>query len=136
MWSTACNVTIITIISKTNTKTIIHFIQSVSIVLFWVSWSQRFSNYLKMMFVSSLPPLFVGGLMSYLRYLCLFTYSGVVFLFWFSSSMLAVFLGCPFLIATLVFSNVYWLPNLLIWSVSDDGYSRNPLCTLDWMPIF
>ena len=85
---------------------------------------------------SSLPPLFVGGLMSYLRYLCLFTYSGVVFLFWFSSSMLAVFLGCPFLIATLVFSNVYWLPNLLIWSVSDDGYSRNPLCTLVWMPIF
>ena len=52
--------------------------------------------------------------MSYICYLCLFTYSGVqdilccvVFLVCFSSSMLPVSLDCQFLIATSVFSNVY-----------------------------
>jgi hypothetical protein len=52
--------------------------------------------------------------MSYLRYLCLFTYSGVqhilccVFvLLVFVLSLLPVSLDCPFLIAPSVFPNVY-----------------------------
>ena len=56
--------------------------------------------------------LFVGGLVSYLRYLCLLVHSGVqhilcCFLLWFSSSMLQVPLDCSCLIASSVFSNVY-----------------------------
>jgi len=68
--------------------------------------------------------LFVGGSISYLRYLCLLTYSGVqhilccVFCFVLSYlclnsekaiflSMLPVSLECPFLIVPSVFSNVY-----------------------------
>ena len=55
--------------------------------------------------------------MSYLRYLCLFTYSGVqhivccVFVVFFVvlyPLMLPVSLDCPFLIAPSVFSNVYF----------------------------
>jgi hypothetical protein len=55
--------------------------------------------------------------MSYLRYLCLFTHSGVqhllyflvlfVFVLWFVYPMLSVSLDCSFLIAPSVFSNVY-----------------------------
>ena len=47
--------------------------------------------------------------MSYICYLCLFTYSGDqdILCFCFSSSMLPVSLDCQFLIATSVFSNVY-----------------------------
>ena len=47
--------------------------------------------------------------MSYLRYLCLFAYSGVQHIMCcvFSSSMLPVSLDCPILIAPSVFSNVY-----------------------------
>ena len=61
--------------------------------------------------------LFVGGLISYLSYLCLFAYSGVqhilccIFCFVFLRlvwSMLPVSLGCPFLIASSVFSNIYF----------------------------
>ena len=58
--------------------------------------------------------------MSYLHYLCLFTYSGVqhiycvVFLFCFSSSMLLLSRVCPFLIAPSVFSNVYFSSRLSV----------------------
>jgi hypothetical protein len=59
--------------------------------------------------------LFVGGLMSYLRCLCLFVHSGVqnivlCFCFVFLRLvylMLQVSLDCPLLIAPSVFSNVY-----------------------------
>ena len=45
---------------------------------FWVPCCDvRYDLRKKTMFGLSLPPLFVGGLMSYLRYLCLFAYSGV-----------------------------------------------------------
>ena len=64
-------------------------------------------------FRSSLPPV----VMSYLRCLCLFTYSGirgtcgvlfVLFLFVLCTLyMLSVSLDCPFLIAPSVFSNIY-----------------------------
>jgi hypothetical protein len=47
--------------------------------------------------------LFVGGLLSYLRYLCLFAYCGV--------TLLSVSLKCPFLIAPSVFSDVYFYIN-------------------------
>ena len=47
---------------------------------------------------------YVGGLMSYSRYLCLFAYSGVQHVL---CCVLAVSLDCPFLIAPSVFSNVY-----------------------------
>ena len=62
--------------------------------------------------------LFVGGLVFYLRYLCLFTYSGVqhisVLYFCFTFlrlvyPMLPVSVGSPFFIALSVFSNVYLL---------------------------
>jgi len=62
------------------------------------------------------PQLFEVGLMSYLRYLCLFAYSGVQHIFWcvfvlfvfvLCTLMLPVSLDCPFLIAPSVFSNVY-----------------------------
>ena len=66
---------------------------------------------------------FVGGFMSYLRYLCLFAYSGVqhilccvfamiVFVLCLVFPMLPVSLDCQFLIAPSVFSNVYFLPLL------------------------
>ena len=50
--------------------------------------------------------------MSYLRYLCLFAYSGVqhiffVFVLCFAHHMLPVSLDCPFLIVPLIFSKVY-----------------------------
>ena len=58
--------------------------------------------------------LFVGGLMSYLHYLCLFAYSVVQHILccvgYFSPSFVPyvrVSLGCPFLIVPSVFSNVY-----------------------------
>jgi len=59
--------------------------------------------------------LFVGGSMFYLRYLCLFVYSGVqhiLLCFCFVGlrlvyPMLPVSLDCSFLIAPSVFSNVY-----------------------------
>jgi hypothetical protein len=61
--------------------------------------------------------LFVGALMSYLRYLCLLAYSGVincvVFLLCFSSSCLPYVASLsenyPFVIDPAVFSNVYLL---------------------------
>jgi hypothetical protein len=71
--------------------------------------------------------LFVGGLMSYLRYVCMLTDSGVqqisccLFVFCFFLllrlvySMLPVSLNCPFLITLSVFSNVYLLSkNILL----------------------
>jgi len=59
--------------------------------------------------------------MSYLRYLCLFTHSGVqhifrcVFALFFQSSVpyVASFYGLPILIAPSVFSNVYLLRHYL-----------------------
>ena len=53
--------------------------------------------------------LFVGGLMSYLRYTCLLACGGVLFVFVFClvHHMLKVFLDFPFLITPSVFSNVY-----------------------------
>ena len=61
--------------------------------------------------------------MSYLRYLCLFTYSVVqhklccVFvLFFFFLSMLPVSLDCPFLIGHLLQSNVYLV--LLVFNIN------------------
>ena len=59
---------------------------------------------------------FVGGFMSYLHYSCLFAHSGVqhilcyVFVLFFLClvyPLLPVSMDCPFLIAPLVFSNVY-----------------------------
>jgi hypothetical protein len=55
--------------------------------------------------------LFVGGLMSYLHYFCLFAYNGVQHILCCSFALfffvvLPVSLDCPFLIAPSVFSNV------------------------------
>ena len=46
----------------------------------------RYNFCINTMFGSSLTQLYVGGLMSYLRYLCLLAHSGAVFLLCFSSS--------------------------------------------------
>ena len=62
----------------------------------------------------------LGGLVSYLRYLCVSAYSGVrhivfcvfvlfVFVLCLVYPMLPVSLDCPFLIAPSVISNVHWL---------------------------
>jgi hypothetical protein len=67
----------------------------------------RYNFCINTMFGSSLTQLYVGGLMSYLRYLYLLAHSGVVFLLCFSSSMLPVSLDCPILISPSVFANVY-----------------------------
>ena len=58
--------------------------------------------------------LFVDGIMSYLRYLCLFAHSGVQHILWcvfvfLVYPMLPVYLDCPFTIVPLVFSNLYLL---------------------------
>jgi hypothetical protein len=61
------------------------------------------------------PQLLVGGLMPYLRYLCLLEYIGVkhilCWVFWgffrLVYTMLSVSEDCPFLIVPSVFSNVY-----------------------------
>ena len=82
--------------------------------------------------------LFVGGFMSYLRYLCLFVHSGVqhilccVFVFYclrLVYPMLPVSLDCPFLIAPSVFSNVYLLtlkklysPKSTCWWLNKNRY--------------
>jgi hypothetical protein len=61
----------------------------------------RYDFRIKTMFGSSLHPVVVGGLVSYLRYLCLFAYSGVqhilccVFVLFFFVSGLSIF-DCPF----------------------------------------
>jgi hypothetical protein len=70
--------------------------------------------------------LFVGGLMSYLRYLCFLVYSGiqhilccvffVLFVLCLVYSMLPVSLDFPFLDAPSVFYNVYF--TALIWKSS------------------
>ena len=63
--------------------------------------------HIKTKFGSSLPP------ESYLRYLCLFTYSNVQYVVFcfvclrLVCTMLPVSLDCPFLIVALVFSSVY-----------------------------
>jgi len=67
------------------------------------------------------------GLMSYLRYLCLFANSGVqhilccVFVMFFCK--LPISLGCPFLIAPSVFSSVY-LYNAVIFFIYKYLYSH------------
>ena len=71
----------------------------------------RYDFLINAMFGSSLPPLFVGGLMFYLCCLCLFAHSGIqhilccVFLR-LVYPVLPVSLDCPFFIAPSVFSNV------------------------------
>ena len=55
--------------------------------------------------------LFQGGIMSYLRYLCLFVHSGVQHILcyvWFFFVLLPVSLDCQFFIVTSVFSNIYF----------------------------
>ena len=88
--------------------------------------------------------LFVGGLMSYLCYFCLFAYSGVqhivccVFvLFCFSSScvpMLPVNLNCPFLIATSVFFNIYLIA---FWLIEETLVTKEPRPSVNhWQILF
>jgi len=87
------------------------------VFMFWVACCDVCYDFrIKTMFGSSLPPVVLGGLMSYLRYLWFFllhrvvsnTYCVVFFVsFFFVLSMLPVSLDCPFVIAPSVFSNVY-----------------------------
>ena len=62
----------------------------------------RYDFRLKTMFGSSLPPVLVGGRMSYLRYLNLFAHSGEQY------KLLPVSLDCPSFIVPSIFSNVYY----------------------------
>ena len=81
--------------------------------------------------------LFVGGLVVYLRYLCLFTYSGVQRLLCCGFGcvclrlvcpILPVCLDCPFLFSPSVFSNVY-LKKIIghLWHKTKDRVKRTPL---------
>ena len=69
---------------------------------------------------------FLGGLMFYLRYFCLFVHCGVqhilCFVFGLFFFVLPVSLDCPFLIAPSVFSNVYFT------------YCSEPNTPLNWFP--
>ena len=109
--------------------------------------SLRFPHKTDVRFVFTSGQLFLGGLMPYLRYLCLFTYSGVqhilcyvflrlvypmlpvsldCFCYVFLRlvyPMLPVSLDCPFLFATSVFSNVYFHINDSI----DTNHMRNEI---------
>ena len=50
---------------------------------FWVlCYGVRYNFSITTMFCSPLPPVVVGGLMSYLRYLCLLAHSGVQHILW------------------------------------------------------
>ena len=71
--------------------------------------------------------LFVGGFMSCLRYLYLFTYDTLCFVVFCFSSMLPVSLKCPFVIALSVFSDVYFILNLLEVSVMIFNLKSNVL---------
>ena len=78
-----------------------------------LSFMHNYDFHIKRCSVPLYLQLFVGGLMFYLCNLCLFTYSGVQhilhwILFCFFFFMLPVSPDCPFLIAPLVFSNVYF----------------------------
>ena len=59
------------------------------------------------MFGSSSPPVFAGGLLSYLRYLCLFTHSGVQHI------LCCVFVLFFLVLCTLCFKFL-WIVHLLI----------------------
>ena len=85
----------------------------------WIPcYDVRYDFRMNTMFGSCLPPVIVRGLVSYFRYLCLFTHSGVqhilcCLLLCFSSSFVPDSLDCAFLIAPSVFSNVYLRNNCL-----------------------
>jgi hypothetical protein len=109
--------------------------------------SLRFPHKTDVRFVFTSGQLFLGGLMSYLRYLCLFAYSGVqhilcyvflrlvcpmlpvsldCFCYVFLRlvyPMFPVSLDCPFLFATSVFSKVYFHINDSI----DTNHMRNEI---------
>ena len=70
--------------------------------------------------------LFVGGLMSYLRYLWLFAYSDIQHILSFVRlrlmyPMLPISLDCSFVIALLLFSNIY-LINCISWNYKYQTY--------------
>ena len=70
--------------------------------------------------------LFVGGLMSYLRYLWLFAYNDIQYLLSFVClrlmyPMLPISLDCSFVIALLLFSNIY-LINCISWNYKYQTY--------------
>jgi hypothetical protein len=72
--------------------------------------------------------LFVGGFMSCLRYLYLFTYDTLCSVFLrLVYPMLPVSLKCPFVIALSVFSDVYFILNLLEVSVMIFSLKSNVL---------
>jgi hypothetical protein len=85
--------------------------------------------------------LFVGGLMSYVCYFCLFAYSGIqhivccVFvLFCYFSSCLPVYLNCPFLIATSVFFNIYLIA---FWLIEETLVTKEPRPSVNhWQILF
>jgi len=85
-------------------------------VLNSVLWCPLRVQHKKRRSIPSLPPADVGGIMSYLHYLCLLPHSGIrhilccvfaLFFFRLVYPMLPVSLDCPFWIAPSVFYNVY-----------------------------
>jgi hypothetical protein len=83
------------------------------VCIYALSSDVRYDFRIKPMIGSSLPPVVCKRLMSYLGYLALFAHSGVqhilccILVCFSSSDVPYVSLDCPFLIAPLVFSNVY-----------------------------
>ena len=79
----------------------------------WVTLKGFLYKHIKRYLLRLYLQLFVEGLKSYLRYLCLFVYSGVVYLFFLSSSCVPYvvgFSGLSTLIAPLVLFSNGWFP--------------------------
>ena len=93
-----------------------HYTYHVFNFYFTIVISVTFSAQRKRFSVHSCLHLFARGNMSYLRYLCLFVYSGIQHILPFCfvclrlvHHILPVSLDCPYLIAPLIFSKVYFL---------------------------
>ena len=79
----------------------------------WVTPKGFLYKHIKRYLLRLYLQLFVEGLKSYLRYLCLFVYNGVVYLFFLSSSCVPYvvgFSGLSTLIAPLVLFSNGWFP--------------------------
>jgi hypothetical protein len=105
---------------------------------YWIAFELRFPH--KKCSVRLYLQLFVGGLMSYSRYLCLFVVSNtycVLFLFYFSSTCVPYvvsFSGLSILIAPFIFSDVYFQCALcFLWKNSWHHVSD---CDFAWLHIF
>jgi hypothetical protein len=78
IWLDIFRVYIVILVQKSYSTVLVFCAVLVWVFSFWVPCCDvRCDFRIKTMFYSFLPPVVVGGLLSYLSYLCLFAYSGV-----------------------------------------------------------